>query len=195
MEQPEKIRRNFQDKLVDHIVNGGHTIGGSYVYKTLVNGDPSSDIDVKVTSYNEMEKLCNEMETLFKCQRSRITEEPISIGLFRYGGEGMGNALQCPYSVNGRTEYERVEMIMPLQRPSNPVFNLEYKQVDGKPQIVNCDGNNEEAQRTIQQLQNRQFASWSDMRPKDKVYFSKPQWTDTSSWSFKMSNFFKSDKE
>lgn len=59
--------KTFQDKLADDIVDQGHAIFGGYVFKRLVNGDPTNDIDVRVDP-SRMQELQKYLEETHNCR-------------------------------------------------------------------------------------------------------------------------------
>ncbi len=135
----------YQDRIATHIIKEGYTIFGGYVYKRLVNGDQTSDIDVKVNNYKEILNLQNDLLNTFGCikinKRNFIdyntnTNEP-------------SVTLNC-----GQSQYVDIctkQFVDIITKQDSKIFKLEYKNF----KISNNDGNNIEAQDTIKNLKLR----------------------------------------
>lgn len=103
-------------QIVDRIVKSGGTIFGVYVYKTLINGDESSDIDVMSSN---KETLIRELISGFKC--TQVESDGASEGAV---------ALEC----NLGASTVRVDIVPPRQFEDIPTQWFVY---DGQ---LRCTG-------------------------------------------------------
>lgn len=179
----EKSPETYQDVLAKHIINQGYTIYGGYVYKRLVNGDKTDDIDVHVKNDEDMHALYKNLGEHFDCVQKYRNKKYVT-----------GISMVCPNTRWFRSGYPESLFTVDIFQDNtflleSDIFKLEYRQIDGKPQIVHKDGNVEQAKNIINQLKKRQFSSWKNMRTKDKQYFSRDKWSDTNSWNFKIKKF------
>ena len=172
-EGEHRTKQTYQNKLVKSLLDKGHTLFGGYVYKTVVNGDESNDIDVSVPP-ESIETLLNEMQKEFKCNRTSL-----------YEPYARGNSLLCPFEIwipklgKYETSHQRIDIITSDSRKDDSdIFKLQYKQVNGIPTIVDEEGDDKRRDRIVKELQARQFKPWDDMRIKDRIYFGSPQWTN-----------------
>ena len=175
--ESNKFSRTYQDCLAEHIIKQGYTIYGGYVYKRLINGDETNDIDVHVKNNEDMNALAKNLGETFSCkiEDSYWNVPPYQIGL----------TMSCP---DNQKKLHVVDLMIESVQPID-LFKLEYKQVNDKPQIVYRNGTNGQAKKIIEELKKRRFSPWKDMRDKDKLYFSGDKWTDTSSCGFKIKKF------
>lgn len=191
--------QTFQHELAKFIIGKGHPLVGGYVYKTLVNGDRSSDLDVKVKEEQDdtdVKNLLGELKKKFKCEEVTFREHP------RYDRTIQGHSLVCPFNTwdswrkTMQKSYMGIDVIIKSPEVKNDIFKLQYKQVDGVPTIVDEDGDTNRRDRVIKELKARQFRSWNDMRLKDKDYFNKTQWTDLNNLTAfqRMKQMFKKDE-
>ena len=177
--QPE----NFQDHMATHIIKQGYTIYGGYVYKRLLNGDKTNDIDVHVTNKEDMYSLSKNLTETFGCKEERLYMDDMYWDIDPYV---IGMRMSC---LCKQQNFYSIDLIFKNMSQNNDIFKLEYKQINEKPQIVHKNGLDEQAKKTIKELKQRQFAPWENMREKDKQYFSNG-WTDTSLYSFKIKKLF-----
>ena len=177
--------QDYQNKLATHIINKGYTIYGGYVYKTLVNNDPTSDIDVHVKNKEDMNVLLKDLEENFGCVKEDEYWDGKCLDMPPFL---VGYTLTCPFSNTSCN----VDLVYDYHaEQDNDIFKLEYKQVNNKPEIIYKNGTHEHAQKIIHQLRKRQFTSWNDMRKQDKEYFNLNTWTDTNSLIFKINKSIK----
>ena len=185
-----------QDRIATKILKFGHTIFGDYVYKTLVNGDSTPNIDVvvpgvtyKYGNFNGnregVDKLADYLTDKFKCE------------CFDAGHLGYDDIYSVHMSCPGVSDQKenRVTVNIYDENPSNkgwlsPIFRLNYKAVNGKGTIVNNDGNEEDCKKTVSDMRNRKYTSWRYMNNEDKWYFNRWQWTDTNSLTYKVKLHF-----
>ena len=63
--------QEHQDKLAEYIVKQGYTIYGGYVYKRLVNGDYTKDIDVHTKNKDDTYILAKDLKDNFGCKQKK----------------------------------------------------------------------------------------------------------------------------
>lgn len=173
---------DYQDHLANHIIKQGYTIYGGYVYKKIVNGDKTDDIDVHVKDKEDMNILAKHLQETFGCNKEKSYWESDCYDIPLYE---IGMRMLCPYNKQGLYAIDLMDTTESQQ--TTDIFKLEYKQVNDKPQIVYKEGTDEQAKKVIKELKQRRFSPWGDMRDKDKLYFSKENtWTNTSTYNFKI---------
>ena len=181
-----KQDKNFQDKLAEYIVKKGYTLYGGYVYKKLVNGDETKDIDVHVENKNDMNLLAENLKDMFDCKEEKLY---IDGRFLDFGSYVTGMRISCPCPHNVNNAYLIDLMIQSLHQ-NNDILKLEYKQINEKPQFCFKNGSDEQANKVIKQLKQRQFTPWANMRTKDIQYFSKDKWKNTDTYGFKIKKVF-----
>lgn len=173
---------DYQNQLANHIIKQGYTIYGGYVYKKLVNGDETNDIDVHVKNIKDMDTLADNLNETFGCHKGDLSYNGTFWDINPYIN---GRKMLCPFE----EKYYKIELMIESTQ-NNDIFKLEYKQDNNKPQIVYKNGTDEQAKKVIKELKQKRFTPWENMRDKDKRYFSKNnKWTDTSTFTFKIKKY------
>jgi len=169
----EALKNSLQDKIAMGLVRNGYTLYGGYVYKKIVNNDDTNDIDV---IHDEgVQKFLQDTYSCVKIESSR----------FRYPYSCVkieSTRFRCPSaSVFNKDVYVDITKHDENSNSSNSsnsnnkskIFKLHYKLINGIPTVVNSDGNTVECENTINELKNRRYYSWDNMREKDVEYFYK----------------------
>ncbi|ARF12026.1 hypothetical protein Klosneuvirus_3_161 [Klosneuvirus KNV1] len=191
--EPDREMPSYYTRIPNFIVGQGHTIFGSYVYKSLVNGDVASDIDVRVPE-EKWKELKEQLESTFQCVESNRPSDEYRKRQIRWT-----YSMNCPNNDPLSSQFyrgQRIDFTHPQknQNYSPDMFKLQYKEVGGKPMIVHSDGDNEKCKKVVSQLRRREFVPWEGMRYKDKEYFNQPIWTDASTFRYKFKNMFRKDE-
>ena len=156
----EFLNKTYQDKLANFILQNHYTIFGGYIYKTLINGDKTDDIDVMVRSKQEMEILKKKLKRKFKCielQNNYMSDEYFSYDM-------TGIKMLCP----NNKKYYYVDILMHFNYDMHSFYDFRCYMKNGKLLVSNSHGNEK---KIINELRNRLYRPWYTMREKDVKYF------------------------
>lgn len=134
---PNKQQNNFQDHLAKHIINRGYTIYGGYVYKRLINGDETNDIDVHVENIDDMNNLAQNLKETFDCKKEKVYWED---GFIDFPPYVTGMRMSCPCIKNDQNDQSNqklysVDLMIECESISQngDIFKLEYKLINKRP--------------------------------------------------------------
>lgn len=193
---------DHQNKIAYDIMMAGYTLYGGYVYKTAVNGDLTSNINVD-SSESRRDPLVRNLQETYKCQivSSKEQEE-----------EGDGICLLCPRQfishpetsleldsrrlndeiIHDHRQYVQVDIGRARKHHSTHPFDIRLRipGATNKVEFATPWWLENDLYKTVNMLRRRQYYASNDMRGKDERYFSAPLWTDRGSFSFMLKKVF-----
>lgn len=140
----------YKEKLAQHILHEGGTLFGGYVYKTLIRGESSRDLDVV---HRDPPRLVETLKNLFSCREILSDEEMFG-----------ARALECENAANKVC----VDIIPHLEERNIPTH---WVTCDSSG--LQCTGNisQSDCNSRIRLLSARKVPGWAEMREKDLLYF------------------------
>lgn len=183
-----------QDRIVSKVLKLGHTVLGEYVYKTLVNGDRASEIDIVVFggtyTYGTFNGNSESVDKLNDYLKEKFDCKCFDGGYLGYDDTYSAHLI-CPGVNDEQKNTVTVNIYDDISWTSlSPYDGLRYKKVNNRNLIVNNDGNEETCKKIVADMRKRRFTSWGHMNSADKKYFNWWTWTDTNSLSYKIKQHF-----
>lgn len=153
IELKQKMQEQHKSTLAEKIVKSGGILYGGYVYKTLIAGEPSRDIDV---CHPDPEKLITELSASMKCIVTDSEE--------KFFNDAFG--LDCVFPGTIRAVHIDVVSNLP---PAHAATGWVIFSTLG----LQCTGNISEAKcnSRIRMLAQRKIPRDVLVRPKDFIYF------------------------
>ena len=169
---------DFQRKLVDFALNNGGIIYGGFIYKKIIRGESTRDIDVKAKDKEHLNELSNKFQKEFDC---KIVPKPKELlyAISTLPKEEQrkyleASLLDCKDDLSD-TRFDVDLVVDDNNKKENPIWNLEYiknKNNSYSDNIISSRYMNEyELCETISDIKNKRYTPWEGMRNKDKEYF------------------------